>query len=155
LRNRQKKTAFQQNLERLKRSSSIIYLLPYPPHSIGTGKKQGSLPLEAHQPEDEDDSPEPFEGAKPDGDSDSDAHSSDENANEALEEDSFIVEDDNAVVPQLPAMFSMNTHQDLAHHFKVICQLFVHLAVSPARKRHNLMQSVLKGRNLPLIDSHI
>jgi len=110
------------------------------------GKKQGKAVESDSQSDDEDDSEaDPFEGAKPDSNCDSDP--SEEITDQTPEEDTFIVEDDDgAVVPELPSIFSMNTHQDLAHHFKIICQLFVHLAVSPARKRHDLMQSVQQGK---------
>ena len=31
--------------------------------------------------------------------------------------------------------YSMNTYQDLLHHFKIVCQLFVHMAVRDADER--------------------
>ncbi|KAI6166987.1 hypothetical protein EDD17DRAFT_1542310, partial [Pisolithus thermaeus] len=37
-------------------------------------------------------------------------------------------EEDDDFIFDLPAAYSMNVHQDLAHHFKIICQLFVHMA---------------------------
>jgi hypothetical protein len=62
------------------------------------------------------------------------------------EDDSFIVEDDDSALRvELPAEFSMNTYQDLAHHFKTICQLLVHLAVRPPEERLSVRQQMLKG----------
>ncbi|KAI6099879.1 hypothetical protein EDD16DRAFT_1657460 [Pisolithus croceorrhizus] len=51
------------------------------------------------------------------------------------EEDDFIVEDIQdgvQAVRSFPAAYSMNAHQDLTHHFKIICQLFVHMAYHTA-----------------------
>lgn len=56
----------------------------------------------------------------------------------------FIEEDGNAAV-ELPAEFSMNTYQDLMHHFKIICQLFVHLAIQPPEYRQIFMTKQMKG----------
>ncbi|KAI6109012.1 hypothetical protein EV401DRAFT_1998574 [Pisolithus croceorrhizus] len=71
------------------------------------------------------------------------------------EEDDFIVEDiqDGVQAVDLPAAFSMNAHQDLTHHFKIICQLFVHMAVRPLPERRAFMRHVLKNEqyfSLPL-----
>lgn len=64
----------------------------------------------------------PFAGARPDnGAEDSDG--------EEDAEDTFIVEDDSTQVIDLPAEFSMGTYQDLLHHFKIVCQMFVHTLV--------------------------
>jgi len=41
--------------------------------------------------------------------------------------------------------YSMNTHQELAHHFKIICQLFVHLAVRPVAERRSFMVDAMKS----------
>ncbi|KAL5529042.1 hypothetical protein ACEPAG_5016 [Sanghuangporus baumii] len=50
--------------------------------------------------------------------------------------DDFIVEDEgDAHTTALPAMFSMNTHQDLVHQFKIVCQYYVHLAVTKSAAR--------------------
>ena len=46
---------------------------------------------------------------------------------------------------ELPKEFSMNTYQDLAHHFKIICQLFVHVAALPQSERHHFMKDKLKS----------
>ncbi|KAG8679715.1 hypothetical protein FRC08_016794 [Ceratobasidium sp. 394] len=52
------------------------------------------------------------------------------------DQDSWIEDDggeDN--VPILPEEYSMLGHQSLAHHFKVVMQMFVHLACTKPRKR--------------------
>ncbi|KIM65300.1 hypothetical protein SCLCIDRAFT_1212467 [Scleroderma citrinum Foug A] len=62
------------------------------------------------------------------------------------DDDDFIVEDnaEGTHSINLPVAFSMNTHQDLTHHFKIICQLFVHMAVRPLPERRPFMKHVLK-----------
>ena len=76
--------------------------------------------------------------------SDSDASPmEDEGLSGFIEEDSI-----NAIAPDLPAEFSMNTYQDLMHHFKIICQLFVHLAVQDPEDRQSFMEQSLKGINV-------
>src|SRR5882762_5411368 len=97
----------------------------------------------------------PFAGAKPTNSIDVDDLDDDiDQDNNKTVSDSeaadFIVEDDSQVVaPRLPTAFSMNTHQDLAHHFKVICQLFVHLAVIPEKERRAFMEQTMKGKLSP------
>lgn len=59
--------------------------------------------------------------------------------------DSFIVDDGDAVAPELPPEFSMNTYQDLMHHFKIICQMYVHLAVQRKKDRRKFMEKCSKG----------
>lgn len=81
----------------------------------------------------------PFAGAKPDT-TDDGSHD-----DEDLPDDSFIVEDDDGPA-ELPMEYSMNTHQDLAHHFKIICQLFVHVAVQPPDERHAYMKETMKSK---------
>jgi hypothetical protein len=85
----------------------------------------------------------PLPGAKPHVDSNSDGsqQSEDESLGGFIEEDSI-----NAAVPELPVEFSMNTFQDLMHHFKIICQLFVHLAVQDPHNRDAFMNQSLKGK---------
>ncbi len=56
------------------------------------------------------------------------------------------MEDDGVVVPELPVAFSRRTHQDTSHDFKVVCQLFVHLAMMPAIERRSFMEQILKGK---------
>jgi len=71
------------------------------------------------------------------------------------DDDDFIVEDnvEGTQSINLPVAFSMNTHQDLTHHFKVICQLFVHMAVRPLPERRPFMKHVLKSKQLHYIKS--
>ncbi|KAG8746925.1 Translation elongation factor 1 beta [Ceratobasidium sp. 414] len=52
------------------------------------------------------------------------------------DQDSWIEDDGGEInVPILPEEYSMLGHQSLAHHFKVVMQMFVHLACTKARKR--------------------
>ncbi|KAL1944526.1 hypothetical protein VTO73DRAFT_2956 [Trametes versicolor] len=111
LRTRDKRSAFQKNLEKLKR------------------KKRGEAVLSessASASEEEPNKTAPFAGAKPHAGSDDESEGSGDGE---AEDDTFIVEDDSAAAIELPAEFSMNTYQDLLHHFKIICQMFVHMAV--------------------------
>lgn len=57
----------------------------------------------------------------------------------------FIVEDDGVTPTLLPAQFSMEAHQDLSHQFKKIFQFFVHIAVRPAKERHDFMEKQIRG----------
>lgn len=88
--------------------------------------------------EDED---RPFSGARPhiDGDSKASGDSEDEGL-------SGFIEEDSGVALELPTEYSMNTFQDLMHHFKIICQLFVHLAVQDVDDRQSFMEQSLKGK---------
>ncbi|OSC99061.1 hypothetical protein PYCCODRAFT_1373800 [Trametes coccinea BRFM310] len=128
LRTRDKRSAFQKNLEKLKR------------------KKRG----EAVQSEtdesasDEDEDAEPFAGAKPGVGSDEELE--EEADEDAEEDDTFIVEDDSAAAIELPAEFSMNTYQDLLHHFKIICQLFVHMVVHDPEDRSDVATRLQKNQ---------
>ncbi|KIJ17435.1 hypothetical protein PAXINDRAFT_10268 [Paxillus involutus ATCC 200175] len=127
---RGKLSAFQKNLEKLKSLK---------------GKKRSDMVLESSSSEAE--VPvAPFKGAKPhrSGESNSSSHDSDESLED--DEDDFIVDDDahGAPATKLPVAFSMNTHQDLTHHFKIICQLFVHMAVRPLSERCPFLKHVLK-----------
>ncbi|KDQ60795.1 hypothetical protein JAAARDRAFT_67229 [Jaapia argillacea MUCL 33604] len=136
LRTRNKKSTFMKNLDKLRK------------------KKRGQVLSESESSqdsdgEDEDDPPfQPFAGSKPHIDSDeapSDELEGDDNDElPAADEDSWIVQDDSITsAPELPMAFSMNTHQDLAHHFKIICQFFLHLAVQRPKKRHAFMKQSL------------
>ncbi|KAG9038421.1 hypothetical protein FRB95_001278 [Tulasnella sp. JGI-2019a] len=79
----------------------------------------------------EDDPSAPFRLARPDGEDLPDIEPEEV-------DDSFIVEDDDeAVAVELPSQFSRQSHQDLSMHFKVICQLFVHLAVQEPEDREH------------------
>lgn len=62
--------------------------------------------------------------------------------------DDFVVQDDGAVIPELPVAFSRQGHQDTRHDFKIVCQLFVHLAMMPMVERRGYMENTLKGRSL-------
>lgn len=104
-----------------------------------TGRKRGEIIESNPTSEEEDSDSTPFRGAKP-----TDHFSSDERDHDPDIEDSFIVEDGNTIRPDLPAIFSMNTYQDLDHHFKIICQLFVHLAVKPTEVRQEAMTALMK-----------
>jgi hypothetical protein len=44
--------------------------------------------------------------------------------------------------------FSRHGHQDARHDFKVVCQLFVHLAMMPMDERRTYMEEMLKGTSL-------
>ncbi|KAI0324521.1 hypothetical protein GY45DRAFT_1331447 [Cubamyces sp. BRFM 1775] len=114
LRTRDKRSAFQKNLEKLKRKKR------------GLAVQSESSASEAE----DDDGAEPFADARPgDGSNEGEAE---------VEDDTFIVEDDSAAAIELPAEFSMNTYQDLLHHFKIICQLFVHMAVHDLEDRDDV-----------------
>ncbi|KAI5828932.1 hypothetical protein K523DRAFT_243374 [Schizophyllum commune Tattone D] len=129
-RERGKKSAFQKNLERLKRRKQ--------------GKPELSSSEEEEEEEEEEEPPKSrtFRGAKPSGDSlfgsDAESEASESGA-------SFIVEDDGAAPVQLPAAFSLDTFQDLAHQFKKIFQFFCHIAVQPPDERHDFMEHALKN----------
>lgn len=91
----------------------------------------------------------PFAGAKPPKgttpDEEVEGESDDENQDEEGEND-WIVEDEGpGDVPELPVAFNMSSHQDLSHHFKIICQLLVHLAVRSPSQRVSFMQDVRTG----------
>jgi len=69
-------------------------------------------------------------------------------------EDEFIVDDDeDDILPELPAEFSMSTFQDLSNHFKVVCQLFVHLAMKQGRNRRLFIEEATQKTyfSIPLI----
>lgn len=126
LRTRDKKTTYQKHLEKLKSSK---------------GKKRSEITLELESSESESEPPQaespvvrPFKGARPDRGQESE--SSSEEHEKTVDDDDFIVDDDEhgALITQLPPEFSIQTHQDLAHHFKIICQLFVHMAVRSDRR---------------------
>ncbi|KAI1795783.1 hypothetical protein LXA43DRAFT_989531 [Ganoderma leucocontextum] len=116
LRTRDKRSAFQKNLEKLRR------------------KKRGeTIQSESEGEDEEEEEAAPFAGARPDnGAEDSDGE---EDAEEEEEEDTFIVEDGSAQVVDLPAEFSMGTYQDLLHHFKIVCQMYVHILVHDPEDR--------------------
>lgn len=84
----------------------------------------------------------PFKGARPDRGKASGSSSGEESG-----DDNFIVEDDErgGLTTRLPVAFSMGTHQDLAHQFKIVFQLFVHMAVRPTAERRPFMKKMLEG----------
>lgn len=67
------------------------------------------------------------------------------------EDDTFIVEDDSAAAIELPAEFSMNTYQDLLHHFKIICQMFVHMAVHDDDERSEVATRLQQSMDVCLV----
>lgn len=67
--------------------------------------------------------------------------------------DDFVVQDDGSVIPDLPMAFSRQSHQDAGHDFKVVCQLFVHLAMMPMDERRGYMEEMLKGTNVYFPDA--
>ncbi|KAL0946865.1 hypothetical protein HGRIS_013031 [Hohenbuehelia grisea] len=130
MRKRGKLTAFQKNLEKLKR------------------RKQGKKALESSESEEadsqrEDSDTAPFEGARPDVD---DNDSDDQVGSGEDVEDGFIVEDDGTLLAELPPEFSMQTHEDLAHQFKKIFQFFVHIAVRHPDEHHDFMEDQIKSQ---------
>lgn len=68
------------------------------------------------------------------------------NSSEVIDDSNFIVEDGPEGAPILPAMFSMETHQDLSHQFKKIFQFFVHIAVHPLNKRKEFMEDKMESK---------
>jgi hypothetical protein len=86
----------------------------------------------------------PFQDSQQDA-GDGDDHGGDDNDNDT---DDFVVQDDGSVIPDLPMAFSRHGHQDTRHDFKVVCQLFVHLAMMPMDERRTFMEKMLKGTSL-------
>lgn len=113
------------------------------------GKKRGELVLESSSEAEQSETSAgiPFKGAKLHHSGESDT-SHDETDSQKEDEEGFIVDDDAHGVPaaQLPPAFSLSTHQDLTHHFKIVCQLFVHIAVRPLIDRRPFFERALKGR---------
>jgi hypothetical protein len=80
---------------------------------------------------------------------DSQQEDSDGNGNDSDNDmEDFVVQDDGSVIPDLPMAFSRQSHQDTRHDFKVVCQLFVHLAMMPMDERRTYMEEMLKGTTL-------
>ncbi|KXN89236.1 hypothetical protein AN958_05990 [Leucoagaricus sp. SymC.cos] len=132
LRIRDKKTAFQKNLERLKRRKS--------------GKPMSaSESSEKSEEESEEEYSKPFKGAKS-ASSDAGSLFSEDGSN-SDDSSGFIVEDDGqAVATELPSEFSMRSHDDLSHQFKIIFQFFVHIAVRPSVDRRAFMDDQMKAQ---------
>ena len=117
-------------------------LVPLIESAVFTGRKRGQSSASESASEDEDEVV-PFADARPNTHEDGEDDEGDEC--DAADDDTFIVEDDNAVAPELPAEFSMNTYQDLLHHFKIICQLFVHISVHPLEDRETVVNQFSKS----------
>jgi len=82
-------------------------------------------------------------------DSQQDSHDNEGDNNDDIDDtDDFVVQDDGAAIPELPMAFSRQSHQDARHGFKIVCQLFVHLAMMPMNERREYMENTLKGRSL-------
>ena len=91
---------------------------------------------------------EPFAEAQKDGQIGDPGEVDDDDDNDEGDDDDmddFVVEDDGVAIPELPVAFSRRTHQDSSHDFKVVCQLFVHLAMMPVDERRSFMEKMLKG----------
>ncbi|KAI0079928.1 hypothetical protein K474DRAFT_1673008 [Panus rudis PR-1116 ss-1] len=122
---RNKKSDYLKNLERLKK------------------RKRGER-LPSDEEEDDSDVSEPFRHARPDEGPESERREGDVFSDDD-QEDTFIVEDEGEAV-ELPVEFSMNTYQDLKHHFKIICQLFVHIVVRDYRQRKSFVQQSMQDQ---------
>ena len=90
----------------------------------------------------ESDLPRPFKGSKP---SNLQQESSEGDQSDTDNSSGFIVEDEDSISFQLPAEFSMETHQDLSHQFKKVFQFFVHVAVQPSKVRAKFMEASIQG----------
>ena len=58
-------------------------------------------------------------------------------------------------VPELPVAFNMSSHQDLSHHFKIICQLFVHLVVRSPSQRVSFIEEIKAGKHMNCLQSFV
>ncbi|KZS99230.1 hypothetical protein SISNIDRAFT_16914 [Sistotremastrum niveocremeum HHB9708] len=65
----------------------------------------------------------------------------DENA-EDEDEDDFI-EDDGPLTVQLPMQFSRDSYNNLSEKFKILCQMFVHVACREPHERYDCMSNLL------------
>ncbi|KAG8877255.1 hypothetical protein FRB97_003556 [Tulasnella sp. 331] len=124
LRGPSKQSVFSNKLEALKKRRKGITPTPGPEIIEDSSEESSGA---------EDDPSGPFRLARPDGEDLPDVE---------IEEvdDSFIVEDDEDLAIELPAQYSRQSHQDLSIHFKVVCQLFVHLAVEEPDDRESFMR---------------
>ncbi|KJA27187.1 hypothetical protein HYPSUDRAFT_63453 [Hypholoma sublateritium FD-334 SS-4] len=123
---KREKTAFQKNLEKLKRRKMKLK------------DDEGSSDQNEKESESDNRSRRLFRGSKPSGDVKSD----DSDDSSSRHSSDFIVDDDTAV--ELPPEFSMETHEDLSHQFKKIFQFFVHVAVQSASKRAAYVQKQMR-----------
>ena len=154
LRSRGKMTAFQKNLEKLKcecgiNQYSALVRLTAPFQVLKSKKNNEILKFESSSEAEQSESSAevPFKGAKPHHSGDSDPSHGEAESSTEVDDEGFIVDDDANGVPaaQLPLAFSLSTHQDLTHQFKIVCQLFVHLAVQPLVDRRPFLEHALKG----------
>ena len=101
---------------------------------------------------DDDDNDEPitpFSHARRDHTTSNDQDEVEEEDEEEVEEDTFIIEDDDNQAVELPAEFSMGSYQDLLHHFKIVCQMFVHMAVRDVDEREAVALELQSRRHIP------
>lgn len=117
----------------------------------GHHKAETTLEESDEEEEEEEEEPAPFLGARRDGTEDIEESTSYQSRED---EDDFIIEDDTATTA-LPTAFSMTARQDPAHLFKIVCQLFVHLAVLPASERHDYMEHILKSEGPGEMTKHL
>ena len=113
------------------------------------GKKRSRINLESSESDAEQSEGSvvrPFKGSRPNRGEESESPISGED-DQTDGDDNFIVEDDEQTT-RLPVAFSMNTHQDLAHQFKIVCQLFVHMAVRSTAERRPFMKKMLEGQHI-------
>lgn len=143
MRDHNKKTAFQKNLERRRSRINRLNLLPmFTDHP--TGQKAGLPPLlssdesSAEREEGNSDSSvvEVIPGAKPQDDD------SDE---ETIDDHNFVVEDEpgSSQKVELPMEYSAHRSQPLVVAFKAVFQLFVHVALHPPHLRKETMKQLL------------
>lgn len=86
-------------------------------------------------------------GARPSKQEEGESDKSEGEQSDEDEIDDFIVDDEgDAQTAALPAIFSMNTHQDLIHHFKIVCQYLVHLAVTSPSARERIADRLTSGK---------
>jgi Domain of unknown function (DUF4211) len=113
-----------------------------------TEKKLGVKSPESddEQTDDDDERISPFQDSQQD-DSNQDG-GDDEVDDDDNDIDDFVVQDDGAAIPELPMAFSRHSHQDTSHDFKVVCQLFVHLAMIPMDERRTFIEEKLEGARL-------
>ncbi|KAI0306457.1 hypothetical protein B0F90DRAFT_1690122 [Multifurca ochricompacta] len=84
----------------------------------------------------------PFQGAQQDDGTQNEAdHEGDGDDSDIAD---FVVQDDEEAIPELPMAFSRHTHRDTSHDFKIVCQLFVHLSMTPMDGRRCFMEQALK-----------
>jgi hypothetical protein len=158
LRKPPKKTAYQKNLERLKRTRSPSFILFCHEIHTSTGQRQGlpELPSSNSESSDERSDEEiieldsegeevrvkPIPGARK-----GDVQDSPTNEDSNSDEDEFIVDDEEGAQDafNLPVQYSMLKAQPLVVSFKVFFQLLVHVACKPNHLRETFMKARLDG----------